>query len=281
MKNKNAKPERNRASPIATAIALGLTFMAQAANSSPQEEMAGIRLVGQMSDGTLVLDDATSGLSTWETAGVTARSDEEFPSAPTLLTIGIVDSWDPQSMILMVSGQATSLAEGALIIDTPRDINAPITTENVSWYLRPGAYIAVAGYAFGPGQNLATHIVRMEPNTAFGSSPIYVRGVLEQLDVTQGIAIVGKSGLDLAGLTNWDGPGVGNVVEVFGYGSTPGRVLVAEYASLESATTLASNRPSSGKLAGISGSGLKGISGSGLKGISGSGLKGISGSGLK
>ncbi len=204
-------------------------------------------------------------------------SGEAVDSAPTLLVVGHVDSWDPKARVLTVSGQRTTLTEGAVLIDAPRDIDAPLTADNVIWYLHQGSYIAVAGDTYGGGESLATHVIRLDNNARPGTLPIYVRGSLDFVDDLQGMAYMGGMALDLNGATGIDYPATGNVVEVLAYQATNGAAIVSEYSSLESQD----GHSTGPKLAGISGSGLKGISGSGLKGISGSGLKGISGSGLK
>ena len=269
------------ASSIASALALSLSWSFAVAEAPT--DIAGIRVVGQEVDGTLVLDDSVSGLSTWATPGLAMPAGESVESAPTLLVIGHVDGWDPKTGVLTVSGQSMTLAEGATIIDAPREIRATLTADNVIWYLQKGRYIAVAGDTFGGGESLATNIVRLDNETKPGTAPIYVRGALDLVDDLQGIAYIGSMALDLNSMASGEFPVTGNLVEVLAYPSTAGNASVMEYASLESPDL----RSTKSGLAGISGSGarVKGISGSGarVKGISGSGarVKGISGSGAR
>ncbi len=262
-------------STIIAAIALTISW--SLSHAGTPSEIVGIRIVGQASDGTLVLDDSVSGLSSWATPGLAMSAAQVVDSAPTLLVIGHVESWDAESGVLTVSGQATTLTDGSLIIDEPLDIEAHLTAQNLIWYLHEGSYVAVAGDTYGGGENLATHIVRLDNNAKPGTVPLYVRGSLDLVDETQGIAYIGNMALDLNGTTSGELPTTGNVIELLAYQADSGRAIVSEYASLE-APGVHSN---SAKLAGINGSGLKGINGSGLKGINGSGLKGINGSGLK
>jgi len=259
---------------IAMTLALSATPFLVSADPT---DIAGIRIVGQSIDGTLVLDDSLSGLSTWVTPGLAMSAEEAVDSAPTLLVIGHVESWDASAGVLTVSGQPMTLVDGSLIIDAPRDIEANLTDENLIWYLHEGSYIAVAGDTYGGGENLATHIVRLDNDAKPGTVPLYVRGSLDLVDEIQGVAYIGNMALDLNGATSGELPITGNVIELVAYQANAGSAIVSEYSSLENEYI----RGQGAKLAGISGSGLKGISGSGLKGISGSGLKGISGSGLK
>ncbi len=258
------------------AMTLALSATSYLASAGPTEN-AGIRIVGQAIDGTLVLDDSVSGLSAWETPGLAMSAEAVTDSTPTLLVIGHVESWDTETGVVTVSGQRATLADGTLIIDAPRDIEANLTAENLIWYLHEGSYVAVAGDTYGGGENLATHIVRLDNDAQPGTVPLYIRGSLDFVDEIQGIAYIGNMALDLNGTTSGELPTTGNVIELLAYQGDVGSAIVSEYSSLENEAF----RGQGAKLAGISGSGLKGISGSGLKGISGSGLKGISGSGLK
>ena len=271
----------NTFSSIAAALAISLSWSLASAEESA--DIAGIRVVGQEVDGTLVLDDSVSGLSSWATPGLAMPSGESVDSAPTLLVIGHVEAWDPKTGVLTVSGQTTTLAEGATLIDTPRNIQATLTRENLIWYLQKGRYIAVAGDTFGGGESLATHVVRLDNEAKPGTAPIYVRGSLDLVDDVQGIAYIGNMALDMNGMAAGEYPVTGNVVEVLAYQADTGSAIVSEYSSLEPSEL----NSAGSKAAGISGSGAraKGISGSGAKakGISGSGAKakGISGSGAR
>ena len=260
------------ASSITTALVLSLSWSLAAAEASA--DMAGIRVVGQEVDGTLVLDDTVSGLSTWATPGLAMPAGESVESAPTLLVIGHLESWDPKTGVLTVSGQTMTLAEGATIIDAPRDVQATLTADSVIWYLQQGRYIAVAGDTFGGGESLATHIVRLDNETKPGTAPIYVRGSLDLVDDLQGIAYMGGMALDL-NVIGSEGtfPQTGSVVELLAYQADSGSAIVSEYSSLESTDS----RVTGSRLAGITGSGARamGITGSGAraKGITGSGAR--------
>ncbi len=261
---------------IAATLALSASWAM--ANADATADMAGIRVVGQMIDGTLVLDDSVSGLATWASPGLTMPASETVDSAPTLLVIGHVESWDPKTSVLTVSGQRMTIDAGASIIDVPRDIEAPLTVTNLLWYLQEGRYIAVAGDSYGGGENLATHVIRLDNEAKPGTAPLYVRGALDLVDDIQGIAYMGSMALDLNNAsTIGDFPVTGNVVELLAYQANAGSAIVSEYSSLEAVGV--GSRGST--VAGISGSGVRGISGSGVKGISGSGIRGISGSGVK
>ena len=261
---------------IAATLALSATWTLAAADATA--DMAGIRVVGQTIDGTLVLDDSVSGLSTWASPGLTMPASETVDSAPTLLVIGHVESWDPKTSVLTVSGQRVTIAEDATLVDVPRDIEAPLTATNLIWYLQEGRYIAVAGDSFGGGESLATHVIRLDNEAKPGTAPLYVRGALDLVDDISGIAYMGSMALDLNNAsTIGEFPVTGNVVELLAYQANAGNAIVSEYSSLESLGF--GSRGS--KVSGISGSGIKGISGSGARGISGSGIKGISGSGAR
>ncbi|MBL8202545.1 MAG: hypothetical protein JNK40_16395, partial [Chromatiales bacterium] len=264
---------------IASNIAATLAFSAfwSMATADVTSEIAGIRVIGQAMDGTLVLDDSVSGLSTWATPGLTMPGSEAVDGAPTLLVIGHVESFDAETGVLTVSGQRATLSEGATVIDAPRDIDATLTADNLIWYLQEGRYVAVAGDTFGGGESLATHVVRLDNEAKPGTVPLYVRGSLDLVDEIQGVAYMGGMALDLNSAASDQSLATGNVVEALAYQANAGRAIVSEYSSLESSA----GRKSIAKVAGITGSGVKGITGSGVKGITGSGVKGITGSGVK
>ncbi len=254
---------------------VALSALCAVAIADPSQDPAGIRVVGQAVDGTLVLDGASSGLTAWASAGFAMGSEKVEGSAPTLLVIGHVESWDPQSGVVTVSGQRTSLADEAVIIDAPRDIDGALTRDNLIWYLHSGSYVAVVGDSYGGGEGLATHIIRLDNEAKPGTVPIYIRGSVDYIDEAQGIAYLGNMALDLSVAPSNAALYTGDMVEVLAYQADSATVVATQYASLEGSVTASS------KLTGITGSGLKGINGSGLKGITGSGLKGINGSGLK
>ena len=260
------------------AVTLALSASWTLATADGTTDMAGIRVVGQTIDGTLVLDDSVSGLSTWASPGLTMASSDAVDSAPTLLVIGHVESWDPKTSILTVSGQRVTIAEDATLLDAPRDIEAPLTATNLIWYLQEGRYIAVAGDSFGGGESLASHVIRLDNEAKPGTAPLYVRGALDLVDDISGIAYMGSMALDLNNASSiGDFPITGNVIELLAYQANAGSAIVSEYSSLESVGF--GSRGS--KVAGINGSGIKGITGSGAKGITGSGIRGITGSGVK
>ena len=261
---------------IAATLALSASWAV--ANADATADMAGIRVVGQTTDGTLVLDDSVSSLSTWASPGLTMPASEAVESAPTLLVIGHVESWDPKTSILTVSGQRVTIAEEASIIDVPRDIDAPLTASNLIWYLQEGRYIAVAGDSFGGGESLATHVIRLDNEAKPGTAPLYVRGALDLVDDISGIAYMGSMALDLNSATTiGDFPVTGNVVELLAYQANAGSAIVSEYSSLEAVGFGGRGA----KVAGINGSGVRGITGSGVRGINGSGVRGITGSGVR
>ena len=268
---------------IVSSIVLTLSVSWSMANAAASADPAGIRVVGQKVDGTLILDDSVSGLSTWAAPGLAMPAGETVDAAPTLLVIGHVENWDPKTGVLTVSGQTTTLAEGATIMDAPRNIKAMLTADNLSWYLQKGRYIAVAGDTYGGGESLATHIVRLDNEAKPGTVPIYVRGSLDLVDDVQGIAYIGSMALDLNSIAAGEYPATGNVVEVLAYQANAGSAIVSEYSSLESAGM----RGAGSKVAGITGSGARaqGINGSGARsqGITGSGARaqGITGSGAR
>ena len=156
-------------SSIAATLALSACW--SVASADVPAEIAGIRVIGQAVDGTLVLDDSVSGLSNWATPGLAMPGSETVEGAPTLLVIGHVESFDAETGVLTVSGQRTTLAEGATIVDAPRDIDATLTAENLIWYLQEGRYVAVAGDTFGGGESLATHVVRLDNEVQPGTAP--------------------------------------------------------------------------------------------------------------
>jgi hypothetical protein len=261
---------------LKTAVALVAIGSSIPAISASPDLAPGIRVIGQATDGTLVLDDSVSGLSDWATPGLATFGDAGLAEAPLLLTIGHFESFDSQSGTIVVSGQRLVLDKGAVVIDAPRDVENSLGAGNLDWYLAPGRYVAVAGSAFGGGENLATHVVRLDNEVQPGSVPIYVRGSVDYYDLAQGIAYIGSMSLDVTTTTSSPSFATGEMVELIGYQADSATAIVTDYSSLEKSTQKT-------KLAGINGSGVKGITGSGVKtkGINGSGVKGITGSGVK
>lgn len=265
--------------------------------SPPSDGLGGIHVVGQSIDGTLVLDGTRSDLTTWETSGIASVAEESPADAPTLLVVGHVERFDAKTNVLTVSGQAVTLQAETALIDVPRDIDTPLTVDNVPWYLSTGRYIAVAGDSFGEDSNLATHIIRLDNEARPGQVPIYVRGSVQWSDEISGIATVGDVSLDLNSARQEYFPSAGNMVEMLAYRGIEGPAVVADYASVDQPHTrgarLAGISGTGAKAKGISGTGAKGISGTGAKakgisgtgakakGISGTGVKGISGTGAK
>ncbi|MEZ5566132.1 MAG: hypothetical protein R3F24_11700 [Gammaproteobacteria bacterium] len=238
----------------------------------------GIHVAGQAIDGTLVLDTSASNLSAWESPGLTMATDTVTEAAPALLVIGHLESWNKKTGELTVSGQHLVLDEAARILDAPRDIDAVLNTENLPWYLHTGSYVAVAGDSFGGGENLATHIIRLSNDAKPGTMPLFIRGSLDLVDSTQGIAYLGGMRLDLNSANQGELPTTGNMVELVAMQSGAANAVVTEYSGLDSMST---STDGASKVAGIHGSGVKGIHGSGVRGIHGSGVKGIHGSGVR
>ncbi|MEQ1800415.1 MAG: hypothetical protein ABL989_00700 [Gammaproteobacteria bacterium] len=254
-------------SSIAAALALSACWSLASADVSA--EISGIRVIGQAADGTLVLDDSVSGLSNWATPGLAMPGSEAVESAPTLLVIGHVESFDAETGVLTVSGQRATLTEDATVIDAPRDIDATLTADNLIWYLQKGRYVAVAGASFGGGESLATHVVRLDNEVQPGTAPIYVRGSLDLVNDIQGVAFIGGMTLDLNTAVITGNPITGNVVELLAFQTDSASAVVSEISSLESGVA----SKSIAMVSGITGSGAKGINGSGAKGITGSGVK--------
>jgi hypothetical protein len=155
--------------------------------------------------------------------------------------------------------------------------------------LQDGDYVVIAGENMDPGQSLGTVVIQLSTAFVNGSSPVYLRTILDSVLPSIGRASSGATQIDFSGALHDDaltGVSKGSIVEYFGYTSgSEAAKLVATYGrniSAEQGISGSGLRGISGSgLRGISGSGLRGISGSGLRGISGSGLRGISGSGLR
>ncbi|MBN8279201.1 MAG: hypothetical protein J0M16_01185 [Gammaproteobacteria bacterium] len=273
---------------LRTAIAALFVGALSSAGATALDSSPGIRIVGQAIDGTLILDNSVSALTALNSPGLALPSNTADENAPTLLVLGHVEALDQESGTITVSGQRITLDQSAVVIDAPRDIDAPLNPTNASWYLQPGRYVAIAGVSFGSGEALATHVVRLDNEAQPGTVPIYVRGSLDSLDQLQGVAHIGGMTMDLTGLSAMSAASVGNVVELVGFQSDATSARVTEIASLElehasKAAHLTGITGSGAKAKGINGSGVKGITGSGAKakGINGSGVKGITGSGAK
>ncbi len=240
----------------------------------------GLRLVGRAVDGAIVLDGTDSGLTDWEIAATLKRTNKTHSSASELVAIGTIDSIDQINNSLTVAGQTISITENTQLVDELNGSSHPLNlVSDVHLGLSIGRHVAIAGNIVGIGQSTAEFIVTMPAAAAPGTSLIYVRGVLQEIDpITQRRAIGNlKLNFNLATYESTDLL-PGNVVEIVGYHAGPRQLEVIGFSNLTLPEPVAT---STARLKGIHGSGLKGIHGSGLKGIHGSGLKGIHGSGLK
>jgi hypothetical protein len=155
--------------------------------------------------------------------------------------------------------------------------------------LQDGDYVVVAGENMDSGESLGTVVIQLSTTFVNGSSPVYLRTIVDSILPAIGGASSGATNIDFSGALHDDALAQvpnGSIVEYFGYTSgSDSTKLFATYGgdvSAEQGISGSGLRGISGSgLRGISGSGLRGISGSGLRGISGSGLRGISGSGLR
>jgi hypothetical protein len=208
------------------------------------------------------------------------QQDTQYPSASELVAIGRIDSIDLSTNTLTVEGQVAAISESTQLIDALHGTSHPLiaaATHNLS----VGDHVAIAGDVTGPGQAIARFVVLMTNAAIPGTSLVYVRGIVEEIDPIGREISIGhlRLNLNLSGdLDYYDNLLVGDIIEAVGYSIGSGQLAVTDFAQLTSAEFEAS---ASSSLQGIHGSGLKGIHGSGLKGIHGSGLKGIHGSGLK
>jgi hypothetical protein len=214
----------------------------------------------------------------------------QYPSASELVAIGQIDSLDLSTNTLTVAGQVAAISEGTQLIDALHGTShLLVAAADNEHHLNVGDHVAIAGDITGPGQAIARFVVLMTNAATPGTSLVYVRGVVEEIDQIGKEISIGQLRLDLnpsGNLNNYDSLLVGDIVEAVGYSIESRKLAVTDLAQITSpeiASTVASTPQGihGSGLKGIHGSGLKGIHGSGLKGIHGSGLKGIHGSGLK
>jgi hypothetical protein len=218
------------------------------------------------------------------------HKDTQYPSAAELVAIGRIDSIDLSTNTLTVEGQVAAISESTQLIDALHGTShLLIATANTKQHLNVGDHVAIAGDVTGPGQAIARFVVLMTSPATPGTSLVYVRGVVDEIDPIGREISIGQLRLNLnvsGNLNNSDNILVGDIIEAVGYSIGSGKLAVTDCApikssEIESAETSTPQGIHGSGLKGIHGSGLKGIHGSGLKGIHGSGLKGIHGSGLK
>jgi hypothetical protein len=253
-----------------------------ASTSISGSDISGVRLVGRITDGSILLDGSNSKLAGWESPPVINHTNTQYPSASELVVIGTIDSLDLSSNTITVAGQTATVTESTQLIDALNGTSHTLVSlANSKQSLSAGGHVAIAGDVTGPGQSIARFVVLLASAAAPGTSLVYVRGVVERADPLGEEIAIGQLKLNLHlanSLNEGDNPVLGDIVEAVGYSAGLGQLAVTDIAKITYLEADTVNEPS---LQGIHGSGLKGIHGSGLKGIHGSGLKGIHGSGLK
>jgi hypothetical protein len=251
-----------------------------ASTSISNSDIGGVRLVGRLTDGSILLDGSNSKLAGLESPSVINRTNTQYPSAAELVVIGTIESLDRSSDTITVAGQTATVTESTRVIDALNGTShSPVSFANSKQSLSAGDHVAIAGDVTGPGQSIARFVVRMATAAAPGTSLVYVRGVVEGVDPIGKEIAIGHLNLYVAdGLDAYNNPDIGDIVEAVGYSAGVGQLAVVDIAGITYPEAGTVNKSS---LKGIHGSGLRGIHGSGLKGIHGSGLKGIHGSGLK
>ncbi len=258
--------------------------------STVTNDDSGVRIVGRVTDGSILLDGSSSELTGMEAPFLIHQKDTQYPSASELVAMGRIDSIDLSTNTLTVEGQVAAISESTQLIDAlPGTSHLLIAAANTKHHLNVGDQVAIAGDITGPGQAIARFVVLMTSPATPGTSLVYVRGVVEEIDPIGREISIGQLRLNLnvsGDLNNYDNILAGDIIEAVGYSIGSGKLAVTDFApitppEIESTETSTPQGIHGSGLKGIHGSGLKGIHGSGLKGIHGSGLKGIHGSGLK
>jgi len=248
--------------------------------STTASDRTGIRIVGRIADGSIVLDGSNSSLAGWESQSIIKRARSQHLSASELVAIGTVDALDLSTNTLTVAGQSAVISETTQLIDALSGTSS-LFNANAKRSLDIGDHVAIAGDITGPGKSVARFVVLMATAAAPGTSLIYVRGVIEKTDLLRKGLVIGNLAIDFNVIGNpseRDNLANGDIIEAIGYSAGSGQFTATDLSNL---TSIETDSTSHLNLQGIHGSGLKGIHGSGLKGIHGSGLKGIHGSGLK
>ncbi len=231
------------------------------------------------SSGSGLRGSSGSGLRNFRNTPHYEYSFDELP----LLAVGPISEVSTDGNIVEVLGQSVIIDDKTTFITF--DLNGALVSidegvKNLD-YFNKGDYIAVAGDLIDPGLQLGTILIKLPRRFIDGASPVYVRAILDSVDLSVGRASSGNTLIDVtATLHNTRNLSTqsGNVVEYFGYTYANYQSLVATSGNIVETIkqdSLASQQ------AGTSGSGLRGSSGSGLRGSSGSGLRGSSGSGLR
>jgi len=207
-----------------------------------------------------------------------------------LIAIGQVQSKDGDFSSVTIAGQEIYLVDTTSFLDMTVGVSITGSSEALDG-IKVGDYVAVAGSPLAPGQAIASVIVAIPSPYIAGSSPIYLRVIVDDIDDLAGLAGSASTEIDLSTTASGfrlTSNSAYSTVEVFGYSSSENALLFATSAanvapwssSAEHGSSL-SEDPSLSDTYGIHGSGLRGIHGSGLRGIHGSGLRGIHGSGLR
>jgi hypothetical protein len=241
----------------------------------------GFSLFGFHEDGSLILGISGSGLRGISGSGLRGisgsglrsiiRLDEPLP----IVAIGPISRIARDDNSIALLGQNIVFDDQTVTILTNDDGPESLVAagRNGLESLQDGDYVVVAGENMDSGESLGTVVIQLSTTFVNGSSPVYLRTIVDSILPAIGGASSGATNIDFSGALHDDALAQvpnGSIVEYFGYTSgSDSTKLFATYGGDVSAEQ------------GISGSGLRGISGSGLRGISGSGLRGISGSGLR
>jgi hypothetical protein len=164
-----------------------------------------------------------------------------------LLAVGPISEISTDGNIVEVLGQNIIIDDKTILITF--DLNGELISikeglKNLDNFNKDD-YMAAAGDLVDPGLQLGTILIKLPRRFTEGASLVYVRTILDSVDLSVGRALSGSTLIDFSATlynTRNSLAQPGNVVEYFGY-------------------------------TGSSGSGLRGSSGSGLRGSSGSGFK--------
>jgi len=148
---------RMRHSQCAIRLCLGSLVLISTTSvaSAAIDDAGGIRLVGRLADGSIVLDGSSSTLAGWETPSVISRATSPRPSASELIAIGTIDSVDLSGSTITVAGQSAVLTEGTRLIDALSGTSHPLDAATKQ-LLGAGDHVAISGDVTGPGQSIAT-----------------------------------------------------------------------------------------------------------------------------
>jgi hypothetical protein len=200
-----------------------------------------------------------------------------------LLAVGPISEISTDGNIVEVLGQNIIIDDKTILITF--DLNGELISikeglKNLDNFNKDD-YMAAAGDLVDPGLQLGTILIKLPRRFTEGASLVYVRTILDSVDLSVGRALSGSTLIDFSATlynTRNSLAQPGNVVEYFGYTYANHKSLVATSGNIVGRLT---DKKGAGHTVGSSGSGLRGSSGSGLRGSSGSGLRGSSGSGFK